>query len=297
MQNKLKEEIYPYLLPKIVDELEKIFLHNKQELVNLTEIRLRVGRQCICRFVDKECFLPVIIENMDIENILEKLSNYSMYSIQNEINDGYITIKGGHRVGIAGTCVITDNNITNVKNVSSINFRIAKQIIGCSDRIYSKIYIDGFKNTLIVSLPNVGKTTNVRDLTRRLSYEGYTISVIDERSEIACMYNKVPQMDVGPRTDVINKCPKHIGIKMAMRSLAPDIIVVDEIGNKKDIEQIQEAILTGIKILVTAHGNNVEELKKGDIGTLINRGIFDYIVILKNKLEFEIWKCEENVYI
>lgn len=292
MQKKITNEIYPYLLPKIVDEFEKIYIKDKELFNKLTEIRLRVGKECILRLFDKEYILPVIVDNMDMKKILEKLASYSIYSIQNEINDGYITIKGGHRVGVCGTCVVDNASITNVKNVSSMNIRIARQVIGCSDSLYEQIYSTGFKNTLIVSLPNIGKTTKIRDLTRNLSINGYNISVIDERSEIACMYNTMPQMDIGPRTDVINKCPKHIGIKMAIRSLAPDIIVVDEIGNKKDIEQIQEAILSGIKILVTAHGNSVEELEKGEIGILINKKIFSYIVILKTKSEFEIWKCE-----
>lgn len=292
MRKRIVEEIYPYLLEKIVDELEKIYLQDNSVFNTLTEIRLRVDKECILKLFNNEYILPVIITGYDMEQILEKLSKYSIYSIQNEINEGYITIKGGHRVGISGTCVVQGDNISNVKSISSINIRIARQVIGCSDKLYNTLYSNGFSNTLIVSLPNVGKTTNIRDLTRRLSNEGYTISIIDERSEIACMYNKIPQMDIGLRTDVINKCPKHIGIKMSIRSLAPDIIVVDEIGNKKDIEEISNAVLSGVKFLVTAHGNSVEELKKGEIGLLIDKGIFKYIVILKNKFEFDIWKCE-----
>lgn len=289
MYKKIVNEIYPYLLPKIISEIEKIYTSDNGIFNTLTEIRIRAGKQCVLRLFNSEYILPVIIDNVDIEKILEKLANYSIYSIQNELNDGYITIKGGHRVGICGTCVMKNDSISNIKNISSINIRIARQVLGCSNKIYEKIYAKGFKNTLIASLPNVGKTTNIRDLTRRLSNEGYNISVIDERSEIACMYNQVPQMDIGIRSDVINKCPKHIGIKMAIRALAPDIVVVDEIGNKKDIEQIQQAILSGIKILVTAHGNSVEELKKGEIGVLIDKKIFSYIVILKNKSEFDVW--------
>ena len=292
MRKKVMEQIYPYLLEKIVNQIESVYEKDKELFECLTEIRIRVGRGGILKLFDREYLLPVNITNGDIEQILEKISNYSIYSIQNEINDGYITIKGGHRIGICGTCVIEENHISNVKNISSMNIRIARQVIGCSDKIYNELYKEGFFNTIIVSLPNTGKTTNIRDLTRILSNKGYTISVIDERSEIACMYNKVPQMDVGIRTDVINKCPKHIGIKMAIRSLAPDIIVVDEIGKKEDIEEIYSAVLSGVKLLVTAHGNSVEGIKKGEIGKLIEKNIFSYVVILKSKFEFEIWKCD-----
>lgn len=290
MRKRIVEEIYPYLLSKIVNQIDKVYARDNELFKFLTEIRLRAGKKCILKLFDNEYVLPVVISSIDMEQILEKISNYSIYSIQNEINDGYITIGGGHRVGVCGTCVMEDNNIVNVKNISSMNIRIARQVIGCSDSLYNELYEKGFENTLIVSLPNTGKTTNIRDLTRRLSNRGYNITIVDERSEIACMYNKVPQMDVGQRTDVINKCPKHIGIKMAIRSLAPDIIVVDEIGSRKDIEEIKNAVLSGVKFLVTAHGNSIDEIKRSEIGSLIEKNIFSNIVILKEKFRYEIWK-------
>ena len=290
MRKRIMEEIYPYLLDKIVAEIDKVYARDNELFELLTEIRLRAGKKCILKLFDNEYVLPVVVTSVDMEQMLEKLSNYSIYSIQNEINDGYITIKGGHRVGVCGTCVIEENSILNVKNISSMNIRIARQVIGCSDDLYNQLYENGFNNTLIISLPNAGKTTNIRDLTRRLSNRGYTITIIDERSEIACMYNKIPQMDVGQRTDVINKCPKHMGIRMAIRSLAPDIIVADEIGSKKDIEEITNAVLSGVKFLVTAHGNSIEEIKRGEIGILIEKKIFSNIVILKEKFKYEIWK-------
>ena len=161
-----------------------------------------------------------------------------------------LLLKVGHRIGITGSSVIENGNIVNINYISSLNFRVAKEIIGCSKYMINKIINNENEciyNTLIISLPGAGKTTLVRDIVRNLSngtekLHGQTIGLIDERGEIAASYKGVPQNNIGLRTDVFSNTPKSIGMKMLIRSMSPQIIVADEIGNKDDVDAIQDAI-------------------------------------------------------
>ena len=184
---------------------------------------------------------------------------------------GYITIKGGHRIGITGTAVIEDNKVINIKYITSLNFRIARQVIDCSNKIIKEI-IDKKNNyiytTMLVSPPGKGKTTMLRDIIRKLSngidninFKGRTCGVVDERGELAAIHKGVIQNDLGIRTDVIENISKAKGMKMLIRSMAPEIIACDEIGTKEDVEAIQEAVSAGIKGVFTMHGKTMEDIK------------------------------------
>lgn len=207
---------------------------------------------------------------------------------------GYITIKGGHRVGISGNIVWADEKVTNINYISSLNFRIARQVIGCSTKALKYILDtenNTIYNTLIVSPPGAGKTTLLRDVVRKISngmeninFKGQTIGLTDERGEIASMYKGVPQNDIGPRTDVLDNIPKWIGMKMLIRSMAPQVIVADEIGTQADVVSIQEAICCGIKGIFTAHGGSLEDLALNpSISELIEKHIFERLIFLGNK--------------
>lgn len=285
MYKKIKNEIFTLLTKNILNEINIEYEKDKQLFNKITEIRIRNNMPLILKLFSGDIVTRYIITNEDIIYVLEKLSNYSIYSVQNELNSGYITVRGGHRVGVCGTVVLNNNKIENIKNISSVNIRIAREVIGCSDNLFNEIYANGFKSTLVVSPPNCGKTTLIRDLVRNISDNNKnTITVIDERSEIGAVYNGKMQMNLGIRTDIINKCTKSIGIQNAIRSMGPDVIILDEIGNKEDVEAIKHALTCGVKILATAHGQDIDELRLGEINTLLEMNIFKYLVFLKKDI-------------
>ena len=235
--------------------------------------------------------LNCIVTPKTILDILLNVSKNSIYAIQNDINNGFVVIRGGHRIGISGEVVYVDDKIKNIKNICSLNIRVARQIYGCADLVLPKI-ISGntFLNTLIVSPPGCGKTTLIRDIIRQISngipslnFKGKNVALIDERGEIASVYEGIPSLDVGIRTDIMSNVNKASGMKMMIRSMAPDIIATDEIGKKEDIIAIKEAILSGVKVIFTMHGDSIKSiLKNENIKELLNLNIFSKIILLSN---------------
>ena len=258
---------------------------------NITEIRLRTKCKIIVVCGKNEIVLECIVTPKIILEILLNVSKNSIYAIQNDINNGFVVIKGGHRIGISGEVVYIDEKIKNIKNICSLNIRVARQIYGCSDGILPKI-ISGneFLNTLIVSPPGCGKTTLIRDIVRQVSngipalnFKGKNVSLIDERGEIASVYEGISSLDVGVRTDIMSNVNKASGMKMMIRSMAPDIIATDEIGRKEDIIAIKEAILSGVKVIFTIHGDSLKSiLKNENIKELLDLNIFSKIILLSN---------------
>ena len=224
------------------------------------------------------------------ENICEK----SIYSYTRQIAEGFITIKGGNRVGITGSCVIEDGKIKIINNISSLNFRIAKQIKDVSIPILKDV-IDlpnnTIFNTIIVSPPGGGKTTILRDIIRQLAtgikeikFLAINVGVVDERGEIAAMYKGIPQNDIGIKTDIMENVSKNIGIKMLIRSMAPKVIVADEIGKREDIEAIHYAVCSGCKGIFTAHGSTFEDISLNPIiHNLIETHTIDRLIFLDEK--------------
>ena len=204
----------------------------------------------------------------DITEMMNSLSGYSPYSYKEFMASGFITIRGGHRAGISGQGVIENGKVTAIKDISGINIRIARENKNCGKDVI-KFISEGneIKNTAIISPPAVGKTTLIRDITRRISDVGFNVSVVDERSEICALYKGMPQLDIGENTDVLDLFPKHTGILSALRSLSPDVIVCDEVGGEKDISAIEKACFCGVKIICTVHGYTVKDCKDrlGDV--------------------------------
>lgn len=258
---------------------------------NITEIRLRTKCKVTIICGKNEIVLSCIITPKAILDILLNVSKNSIYAIQNDINNGFVVIRGGHRIGISGEVVYVDEKIKNIKNICSLNIRVARQIYGCADSILPKI-ISGntFLNTLIVSPPGCGKTTLIRDIIRQISngipslnFTGKNVALIDERGEIASVYEGVASLDVGIRTDIMSNVNKANGMKMMIRSMAPDVIATDEIGKKEDISAIKEAILSGVKVIFTMHGDSIKSIIKNEnIRELLNLNIFSKIILLSS---------------
>ena len=251
----------------------------------LQEIRIKEGKPCILILEGREVVIQYITKREDIKYILQRVSNYSLYAFEEDIKQGFITIKGGHRIGLAGECVMEDGKIKTIRNISSLNIRICREIIGCSNKIIEHLVKnERVLNTLIISPPKCGKTTILRDIARKLSEKGKKVAVIDERSEIAACYLGVPQMDLGIRSDVLDNCLKSEGMIMAIRSLSPEVIICDEIGSVKDIEALVMAFNSGVNIVVTLHGYSTEDFFNRKVfQELIENYILDRIVVLSNK--------------
>lgn len=295
-------KVLEYISLELSTVLSKIPSEYKK---NVEEIRLRNGLplNIYCMntdyFVTKDGYLTrnssigKIVTNQDITKTFQLISNYSVYAFEEELRNGFITLKGGHRVGIGGKVLYGAKGIEKFKNISSLNIRIAREKIGVSNKIIKYIFDSNntIYNTLIISPPQCGKTTILRDLIRNLSNgivspincRGFKVGVIDERSELAGMYNGIPQYDIGSRTDVLDGCSKKDGTMMLLRAMSPDIIAMDEIGNLEDVEAIHESLKAGVKVIATVHGSSVEDLlSRRSLKMLVEDKIFKRYIFLDN---------------
>ena len=285
MKILLTNDLFEILPKTIRSKLEQVV-----KIQELEELRIKVNKPIFIHIGNKEEVWDYIATTEDIKYIMQRISNYSIYAFEDEIRQGYITIKGGHRVGLCGICVIENNSIKTIKDISSINIRACKEIIGCADKVMPYIINNNsVHNTIIISPPKCGKTTLLRDISRVISQgdknlNGKNVSIIDERSEIAGSFKGIPQMEVGPRTDVLDNCPKSQGIMMAIRSMSPDVIVCDEIGTQKDMESILMALNSGISLITTIHGFGIEDLYKRLVfKDIVENYVFTRGIVLSNK--------------
>lgn len=221
-----------------------------------------------------------VVSAEDLSKLIATFCENSVYAYQREICDGFLTIKGGHRVGISGRCVLSENKIVNVTDISGLNLRIAKEFKGCAERILPRLIYNGeLVNTILISPPQCGKTTILRDLSRLIS-QTKKVTVIDERSEIAAVKCGKTQFDVGIRTDVLDRFPKSMGMLMAIRSLSPDVIITDEIGGKEDYFAVKSVLNAGCHIITSMHGYDTESLA-AERKEMLN--MFDCAVVLSKK--------------
>lgn len=301
----IKEQIINYFGKNIKDNL---ILVNEAYFEKIQEIRIRNNKAIIFKTIDKEYFLNkfgilsevfdkkniYIPNNEDIKQTIQTMSDYSIYKFEQEIKNGFITLKGGFRVGITGTAIIEDEKIKGIKNISSINLRIAREVKNCSKKILKYLKQEKYLSTMIISPPNCGKTTLLRDIIKEISESGENISVIDERSEIAGVYMGVSKMELGIRTDIFDRCPKKEGMINVLRSMSPNFIAVDEIGTEEDILALEKIFNSGVKVICTIHSENIFELKKKiGLEKILKEKYFKrYIVLNKNDFSFNV----EGIY-
>lgn len=274
--------IFPKLLLNIMEECQT-------DRETLQEIRLRVGRPVLAVCRGQEYRSETAVTKEQLKEILAALSNYSLYAYEDEIRQGFLSLPGGHRVGLAGHVVLAGGQIRTITEISSLNIRLAHEIKGCADALLPRLRKKGsLLHTLIVSAPGCGKTTLLRDCIRQISegdamHPGLTVGVVDERSEIAGCFRGIPGNDVGMRTDILDGCPKAEGMMMLIRSMAPKVIAVDEIGSREDITALISAMNCGCVLLATVHGRSMEELlERPALKEMIEAGLFERYVFLEH---------------
>ncbi|WP_238650199.1 stage III sporulation protein AA [Paenibacillus piscarius] len=274
-------------------------------LDKLEEVRVREGRPLEINYSGKyhfvgaggsltqfpgEAYKP---DREDAHRLLDLISNHSLYTMEEELRKGFITIPGGHRIGLCGRTVLSGGGVEHLRDITGFNVRIAREVQGVADRVLPYLLDRGrqrIMHTLVLSPPQHGKTTLLRDLARQISAgartregvrPGLKVGIVDERSEIAGSRRGIPAFDVGPRTDVLDGCPKAEGMMMMIRSLSPEVLVADEIGRTEDAEAVTEALHAGISVIASAHGKEVSELaRRPGLGGLLEQQMFERYVIL-----------------
>ena len=298
---KIYDSVLEYICLELSHPLGKIKEEYKEKI---EEIRLRTGMPLNVYLQGTNYFLTldgklsknkeegILVKPEYIHKTFQLISNYSIYAFQEEIKNGFITLKGGHRVGLGGKVLYGNNGIETIRNISSLNIRIAREKIGVSDDIIQYLidHNNSIHNTLIVSPPQCGKTTLLRDIIRTLSDgasvfngRGFKVGVIDERSELSGMYNGESQHNIGLRTDVLDGCNKKDGTTMLIRAMSPDIIAMDEIGSVSDVEAIHESLKAGVRVIATVHGDDLKDLiSKRSLSILIEERVFGRYIFLDN---------------
>lgn len=275
MEKQRISEVLPYLPNRIRFLITELI---SAEWMEIEEIRIRADAPLTIGVWGESCFVTPAggitnhesdaykITTEEVQTAFNAICENSVYAHLEELRFGFITIKGGHRVGVCGKAVCEGGKIKTFKEISSLNFRIAHQIIGIADGIIDSIIKNGeVVSTLIISQPQMGKTTLLRDIMRQVSNRGFKCGVADDRGELAAMYCGNPCNLVGAQTDVIDGAPKAEAIEMLLRTMSPKVIISDEIASERDVAALRRASGAGVAIIATAHGTSVEEVMRRNI--------------------------------
>ncbi|MCA0754525.1 stage III sporulation protein AA [Paenibacillus sp. N4] len=295
-----------HLLPLELKTLLEKLPESLQE--QLEEIRIREGRPLEVCFRGQSRFMTLdgsMRQTADAafkptsdtcRKLLERITNYSLYAMEEELRRGFITVSGGHRIGLAGRTILDGGVVRGIRDIGGFNIRVAREVIGASANLLPRL-LDRSRKTLhsalILAPPQQGKTTLVRDIARSVSYglwpspeagswQGRKVGIVDERSEIAACVRGIPTFDVGPRTDVMDACPKAEGMMMMLRSMSPEVLIADEIGRPEDGEAIREASHAGVSVVATAHAYDLQDARgRPVLRKLLDDGAFTHVVELK----------------
>lgn len=293
-------EILPYLPPVLREIVCRL---PGEVLKQLEEIRLRLGKPLIVGLPGKDRLVGeggALVEEMDrayrvteddIQRVTQLVSGCSLYAFEEELKNGFITLPGGHRVGLAGRAVVENGRVKTIKHITAVNIRLSREVTGIAGPLLPYLFdckTASILHTLIFSPPRCGKTTLLRDLVRQISngvpelnIPGFTVGLVDERSELAGCCRGVPQRDVGIRTDVLDGCPKAEGMIILLRSMSPQVIATDEIGSREDVAALEEVFNAGVKVLVTVHGSSLAELSsRPSLSYLLGLKVIERFVLL-----------------
>jgi len=254
-----------------------IIARSKFRLGDIYEIRLRTGQAIALETVRGRFIVDKIVSSDDISDCMRNFCHYSIHSFEKEMRDGYITLKGGHRAGFCGTAVMRNSVFENIRDISSINIRIAREVIGCGEELRDIVFDDSFRGLLIAGKPMSGKTTVLRDLCRIIGND-FKLAVIDSRGEIAAVYGGVPQNSIGQFTDVLNGYGKCEGIEIATRTLSPEFIACDEITGNPQSAKL--CLNSGVKMIFTIHCGSLKQAMESNIAST---GAISHIAFLGGK--------------
>ncbi|HHW17913.1 MAG TPA: stage III sporulation protein AA [Firmicutes bacterium] len=309
-EDPLERDILPFFPERIRDAISEWLARNPHLKDTIIEVRLRKGLPVCIVHREGDVLLPgrngqarrdggyLTASSEDIERTLALVTDCSYYALENEFSGGYITIPGGHRVGLSGQMVSWGDGEIKLREVSGLNFRVAREVKGVAEDLVPRLLKTedrtGFRriaSTLIISPPGCGKTTLLRDICRilgegrpGLSLPPSQVGIVDERSEIAASFGGVPQLDVGPRADVLDRCPKARGMIMLLRSMAPRVIVTDEIGSEEDARAVALALCGGVSVIASCHGQDLEDVRaRPHSSWLVSSGYFEMAVVLSRR--------------
>ena len=268
---------------KTVDRLAQLLPGAAGEILarrdELREVRLRAGGPVQLVFGAQDCLTGEALEARDLARCLSELMDHSLYAREGELAEGFFTLPDGARVGVCGRLIAEGGRVAGMGDVGSLCVRIARAIPGCAGALLP--LAEGPKSLLVASAPGMGKTTCLRDLARLLSSRGLRVAIADERHELAACFRGVPQLDVGPRTDVMDGGPKVASIGRILRAMAPQAIVTDEIGGPEDAQCLAEAARCGVAVIASAHGASIEDLlARPALRKTLDEGVFDTVALL-----------------
>ncbi len=297
----LGKTLYPLLAPPLAAALRAA---PAALLAQAGEVRVRAGQPLLIVGGEGDVFLDAagrptdpakayIASGEDVAKTLQIVSRNSLYACEEELRQGFLTVAGGHRIGIAGQAVLAGGELKTLKHISALNIRLAREIPGAADAVmpYAVAGPRSVRSCLVISPPRCGKTTVLRDMARQLSggvaslgFAGVQVGIVDERSELAACRDGVPTADLGPRADVLDGCPKAVGMLMLIRSMAPQVIITDELGREGDAAAVREASHAGVAVVASAHGRDAADIAaRPFIGELIADRVFERYIILGDK--------------
>ncbi|MBQ7867301.1 MAG: Flp pilus assembly complex ATPase component TadA [Clostridia bacterium] len=257
-----------------------------QQEGTVREIRMRAGGRGSLLTHKGELVCTGLMSQGQIAQTAEALCDHALYARAEEQRQGFVTLRGGHRMGLCGRVITQGQSVRALREISSICVRVAGQWHGAADELLPHmIDEDGrVRSTLVIGMPGMGKTTMLRDACRRLSEAGIHMCVVDERSEIAAMCAGVAQLEVGPNTDVLDGCCKEAGMRWMLRAMSPDVLVTDELGSTLDVQAVQEAARSGVAVMATLHGRDMETaLSRGMLYQLVRDRIFERYALLDTR--------------